>query len=80
MKHSRSHTRSVSYDISSKPEELDKFNLNYVLPESAETMSLSTPGRRTPKSDRNDASSMSTQDARGKSRKSGRISLMECVF
>ncbi|PON41876.1 Phototropin [Trema orientale] len=77
VKHPRSHTRSVSYDITHKPQELDKFNLNYVLPESAQTVGVSTPGRQTPKFDpKNDVSCMSPQDAGKKSRNSGRISLM----
>ncbi|PON75178.1 Phototropin [Parasponia andersonii] len=76
VKHPRSHTRSVSYDITHKPQELDKFNHNYVLPESAETVGVSTPGRQTPKFDpKNDVSHTSPQDAGKKSRNSGRISL-----
>ncbi|XP_024017648.1 phototropin-2 isoform X1 [Morus notabilis] len=77
VKHPRSHARSQSHDILGKHEEQDKFNLNYVLPESVETMSMNTPGRQTPQFDlKSDASRMSTQDAGKKFRNSGRISLM----
>lgn len=77
VKHPRSHTRSQSHDILSKHEEQDKFNLNYVLPESVETMSMKTPGRQTPLFDpKRDASRMSTPDASKKYRNSARISLM----
>nr|AML77723.1 putative LOV domain-containing protein [Celtis occidentalis] len=77
VKHPRTHGRSVSYDITYKTEDLDKFNLNYVLPESAETMNMSTPDRQTSQLDsRNDVSRTSTPDAGKKFRNSGRISLM----
>lgn len=77
MKHPRSHARSQSHDILGKHEEQDKFNLNYVLPESVETMSMNTPSRQTPQFDlKSDASRTSTQDAGKKFGNSGRISLM----
>ncbi|KAL5562283.1 hypothetical protein UlMin_032030 [Ulmus minor] len=60
----RSHVRSISHDTLGKQEEQDKFNLNYVLPEAAEMISMNTP------------SPVISQDADKKSRKSQRISLM----
>ncbi|GMN50154.1 hypothetical protein TIFTF001_019315 [Ficus carica] len=77
IKHPRSLTRSLSHDILGKLEEQDKFNLNYILPESVETMSMNTPGRRTPKVDpKSDASRPNILDASKKFRHSARISLM----
>nr|AML78565.1 putative LOV domain-containing protein [Cannabis sativa] len=76
VKDPRSHTRSISYDVNFKSDELDKFNLNDV-PESVETKSNGTPGRKTPQLDPiNDLSRKSTQDASKRSRKSGRTSLL----
>nr|AML77357.1 putative LOV domain-containing protein [Akania lucens] len=67
MKHSRSHKREISNDnIMVKHEDQEKFNLDYVLPRSAELDSISTPGRQTPR----------LEEAGKKCRKSGRISLL----
>nr|AML78716.1 putative LOV domain-containing protein [Elaeocarpus sylvestris] len=78
VKHPKSHIRSISHDTTGNHEAQDKFNLDYVLPESAELPSMNTPGRQTPQLDaRSDLSQMSSvQDAGKSSRKSGRISLM----
>ncbi|XP_021285889.1 phototropin-2 isoform X3 [Herrania umbratica] len=72
LKHPQSHTRTISNDASNKLE--DKFNLDYLLPKSAETENVSTPGRCTPRSDF--STGTPTQEFGKKTRKSGRISLM----
>ncbi|XP_007043127.2 PREDICTED: phototropin-2 isoform X1 [Theobroma cacao] len=72
LKHPQSHTRTISNDASNKLE--DKFNLDYLLPKSAETENVSTPGRYTPQSDFSTGTPI--QEFGKKTRKSGRISLM----
>ncbi|KAF5449149.1 hypothetical protein F2P56_029626 [Juglans regia] len=78
IKHPGSHIRAMSHDSTSKHEEQENFNLDYVLPKSAEIQNMNTPSRQTPQSDsRGDVShSISCQEAHQKSRQSGRISLM----
>ncbi|XP_021912747.1 phototropin-2-like, partial [Carica papaya] len=72
IKHPRSHTRTVSHDALSRHEELEKFNLDYVLPNSAQLDSLPMPATQTPLLD----SSTCLHDSAKKSRNSARISLM----
>ncbi|CAN6544895.1 unnamed protein product [Malus baccata var. baccata] len=77
IRHPRSHIRDVSHDTASIHEEQDSLNPDYVLPKSAATASMSTPGRQTPQSDvKGDKfRSMSSPIDAGKiSRKSGRTS------
>ncbi|KAI3409147.1 uncharacterized protein J3R85_019688 [Psidium guajava] len=76
IKHPRCHIRSVSYDV--KNEELERFNLDSILPKSTDTEKLSTPGRQTPLIDRTSSlpRTSSTQEAEKESRKSGRLSLV----
>ncbi|XWS39647.1 hypothetical protein CRYUN_Cryun18bG0072900 [Craigia yunnanensis] len=74
LKHPRSHTRTISNDATYKLEDQNKFNLDYVLPKSAEIENMSTPGRYTPRSDFSTATPM--QEISKKTRKSARISLM----
>lgn len=74
MKHPKSLSRSASHDAFGKNDEQDKFNLNYVLPESAAARTMSTPGRLTPKYNAK-TRSMSTHDAGQKFRNSGHASL-----
>ncbi|KAK9987502.1 hypothetical protein SO802_027741 [Lithocarpus litseifolius] len=78
VKHPRSHTQATSRDTTSKHEEQEKFDLDYILPKSAEIQNISTPGGQTAQSDyRDDVShSILSQEAGKKSRKSGRVSLM----
>lgn len=78
IKHPQSHIRTISHDNASKHEGQESFNLDYILPKSAEIQNMSTPGRQTPQSDsRGDVSHPSScLEADKKSRKSGRISLM----
>ncbi|GMY39154.1 putative LOV domain-containing protein [Fagus crenata] len=78
VKHPRPHIQAMSHDTTSKHEEQEKFDLDYILPTSAEIQNMITPGGQTPQSDyRDDVSrSSSCQQAGKKSRKSGRISLM----
>ena len=78
VKHPRSHTQATSHDTTSKHEEQEKFDLDYILPKSAEIQNISTPGGQIPQSDyRDDVSHSSlSQEAGKKSRKSGRVSLM----
>lgn len=78
VKHPWSHIRDMSNDINGKHEEQDRFNLDYVLPESADAASMSTAGRKTPQFDsKSDVSCVSSsQDAGKQLRKSARISLM----
>ncbi|KAK8488318.1 hypothetical protein V6N12_063782 [Hibiscus sabdariffa] len=73
VKRPQSHIRT-SNDATNKLDEHEKFNLDYVLPKSAETENSSTPGRYTPRSDFSAATPM--QDIDKKDRKSARISLM----
>nr|AML78658.1 putative LOV domain-containing protein [Ilex paraguariensis] len=77
LKHPRPDIQSVNQETTSIHEE-EKLNLNFMLPSSAETESMSTPGRQTPQSYfRSDLSrSSSRQESEKKARKSGRISLM----
>ncbi|KAK2665771.1 hypothetical protein Ddye_004345 [Dipteronia dyeriana] len=65
MKHPHSHKKTVSYDTTPKIDEQEKFNLDFVLPKSAEVANMSTPGRQTPQ----------TQPGKS-SRKSARSSFM----
>ncbi|XP_043714196.1 phototropin-2-like isoform X2 [Telopea speciosissima] len=76
--HSRAHIHATDHETIGKPEEPEKFNLDYSLPKSLEAENLFTLDRRTSHMDaRRDASrKISCQDPGRKSRKSGRISLM----
>ncbi|PPR82661.1 hypothetical protein GOBAR_AA38054 [Gossypium barbadense] len=74
VKHPHSHNQTISNDATNKDEEQEKFNLDYVLPQSAEIENTSTPGRYTPQSDFSTATPMQEFDK--KSRKSARVSLM----
>nr|AML76390.1 putative LOV domain-containing protein [Muntingia calabura] len=74
VKHPKSHFREASQDATSKDGEQDKFNLDYVLPKSAESEKFSTPGRQTPLSE--SVATTPSREAVGKSRNSSRISLM----
>ncbi|XP_034681382.1 phototropin-2 [Vitis riparia] len=75
--HSHAHARTMSHDGTVKNEEVEKFQLDYLLPKSAELDNISTPSRQTPQVDsRNISRSGSRQEAGKKSRKSARISLM----
>ncbi|XP_059442279.1 phototropin-2 isoform X2 [Corylus avellana] len=78
VKHRQSHIQTMSHDNASKHEGLESFNLDFILPKSAEIQNMSTPGRQTPQSDsRGDVSHpSSSREVDTKSRKSGRISLM----
>ncbi|KAF5443676.1 hypothetical protein F2P56_036213 [Juglans regia] len=78
VKHPESHVQAMIHDTSSYHEEWENFNLDYILPKSAETQNTNTPNRQNRWSDsRGDVSqSSSCQEADKKSRKSGRISLM----
>ncbi|KAJ4962577.1 hypothetical protein NE237_022516 [Protea cynaroides] len=73
VKHPQPHIQATDPEILGRPDEPEKFNLDYSLPKSLEAENLGTPDRRTPQMDaRSDAS----QDAGKKSRKSVRISSM----
>nr|AML77694.1 putative LOV domain-containing protein [Bixa orellana] len=74
IKDPRSHTGERSDDVSSKQEEQEKFNLDYVLPNSADIENISTPGRLTPIPGSSTATPL--QETGKKSRKSARVSLM----
>ncbi|XVF01683.1 hypothetical protein REPUB_Repub04eG0109500 [Reevesia pubescens] len=74
LKHPKSHIRAISNDATNKLEEQDKFNLDYVLPKSAEIENISTPRRYTSLSDFSTATP--TQEIDMKTRNSARISLM----
>ncbi|KAG7975588.1 hypothetical protein I3843_06G107200 [Carya illinoinensis] len=78
VKHPESQVRAMIHDTTSYHEERENFNLDYILPKSAETRNTNTPNRQNRWSDsRGDVSqSSSCQEADKKSRKSGRISLM----
>ncbi|CAN6554411.1 unnamed protein product [Malus baccata var. baccata] len=79
VKHPRSHIRVASHDTVSIHEEQDSLNLDYVLPKSAATANMITPGTQPPQSDvKGDKfHSMSSLIDAGKiSRKSGRASSM----
>lgn len=78
VKHPGSHMRAISHDTNSKLEEQENFNLDYVLPKSAEIQNMNIPSRQTPRLDsRGDVShSFSCQEADRKTRQSGRISFM----
>nr|XP_023891061.1 phototropin-2 [Quercus suber] len=78
VKHPRSHTQATNRDTTSKHDEQEKFDLDYIQPKSAEIQNISTPGGQTPQSDYRDDVSRSSlsQEAGKKSRKSGRVSLM----
>lgn len=77
MKHPRSQTQTTDRDHV-KPTDLEKFLLDSPLPKSAGFESLRTPGRQNAQRDGiHEVSRMSANlDARKKSRKSGRLSLM----
>ncbi|MBA0804323.1 hypothetical protein Gohar_003912, partial [Gossypium harknessii] len=74
VKHPHSHNQTISNDATNKVEEQEKFNLDYVLPQSAEIENTSTPRRNTPQSDFSTATPIQEFDK--KSRKSARVSLM----
>ncbi|XP_022727062.1 phototropin-2-like isoform X2 [Durio zibethinus] len=74
LKHPQSHIQTISTDATNKLEEPEKFNLDYVLPKSAEIENISSPGRYSPQSDFSTATP--TQEIGKKTRKSARISLM----
>jgi hypothetical protein len=77
IKHRQSHIQTMSHDNASKHEGLESFNLDYILPKSAEIQNMSTPGRHPQSDSRGDVSHPSScREADTKSRKSGRISLM----
>ncbi|KAM2009092.1 phototropin-2-like isoform X1 [Malus sylvestris] len=79
VKHPRSHIRVASHDTVSIHEEQDSLNLDYVLPKSAATANMITPGTQPPQSDvkGNKFHSMSSPIDAGKiSRRSGRASSM----
>uniref|UniRef100_A0A5B7B7G5 non-specific serine/threonine protein kinase n=1 Tax=Davidia involucrata TaxID=16924 RepID=A0A5B7B7G5_DAVIN len=77
VKHPQSLIQSVNHDTTGKHEVEENFNLDYVLPKSAEIENMSAPGRQTPQLDsRSDVSRISCQESGKKSRKSARISLM----
>ncbi|GMJ00544.1 phototropin 2, NON PHOTOTROPIC HYPOCOTYL 1-LIKE [Hibiscus trionum] len=73
VKRPQSHIQT-SNAATNQIDEHEKFNLDYVLPKSAENENSSTPGRYTPRSDFSAATHM--QDIDKKDRKSARISLM----
>nr|AML78066.1 putative LOV domain-containing protein [Hakea prostrata] len=77
VRHPRAHTHDTDHESMGKPEEPEKFDLDYNLPKYSEAEKPFTPDRRTSHMDaRSDASrKISSQDGR-KSRKSGRVSLM----
>nr|AML78724.1 putative LOV domain-containing protein [Cunonia capensis] len=74
LKHPKSHIRSICHDTSGDLEAQDKFNLDYVLPESAQLQSMNTPGKQTPQLVFSPRASI--QDTSKRFRKSGRMSLM----
>ncbi|XP_042493834.1 phototropin-2-like isoform X2 [Macadamia integrifolia] len=78
VKHPQAHIHATDHETLGKPEEPEKFNLDYSLPKLLEAENLFTLDERTSHVDaRSDVSrKKSCQDARNKSRKSGRISLM----
>nr|AML79057.1 putative LOV domain-containing protein [Nyssa ogeche] len=78
VKHPRSQIKSVNHDTNGKHEVEENFNLDYVLPESAEIENMSAPGRQTPQLDSSYDVSRTTsfQEFGKKSRKSARISVM----
>nr|AML77252.1 putative LOV domain-containing protein [Berberidopsis beckleri] len=78
VKHPRSYTQALSHDITGKHEEQENFNIDFLLPKSAEIENMNAPGWQTPQLDsKSDVShTNSSQEAGKKSRKSGRNSLM----
>lgn len=83
VKHPHAHARTMSHDGTLKIEEVEKFNLDYLLPKSAELDNISTPGRQitpgrqTPQVHSTNISRAGSRcEAAKKSRKSSRISLM----
>ncbi|OMP03867.1 hypothetical protein COLO4_10150 [Corchorus olitorius] len=76
VKRPQSHIRTISTDTTNKIEEQEKFNLDYLLPKSADGESVSTPGRYTPRSDFSAATPMEDIGKKS-SRKSARISLFK---
>ncbi|XP_019259796.1 PREDICTED: LOW QUALITY PROTEIN: phototropin-2 [Nicotiana attenuata] len=72
VKNPRSHMKSTSQDASSRTDK-EKLQLDFMLPKSAETESMKTPGQYTPQWET--TSDMSVQDSDKKSRKSARVSL-----
>nr|AML78837.1 putative LOV domain-containing protein [Larrea tridentata] len=77
VKRPKSHIRETSQDDVGKQGELEKFNLDYALPKSAETESMRSPGGQTPQveSKSNLSQTSSAQEAGKKDRKSARFSL-----
>nr|AML79048.1 putative LOV domain-containing protein [Caiophora chuquitensis] len=81
VKHPRSQIQSVNQDTTSGNHGIEKFNLDYVLPKSAEIESMKEPGRHTPLLDPTSGGVSSTtvnsvQESGKRPRKSGRTSLM----
>lgn len=77
MKRPRSHIQAMSNGTNYKREEQDEFNLDYVLPDSADPANINTPGRKTPQFDsRSHVSRVTSLDAGKQPRKSARTSLM----
>ncbi|TYH33567.1 hypothetical protein ES332_D13G068200v1 [Gossypium tomentosum] len=75
LKHPQSHIRTISNDAISKIEDQHKFNLDFLLPQSAETKNIRTPGRYTPQSDTSSTTTPMHETSK-KTRKSERFSLM----
>nr|AML76459.1 putative LOV domain-containing protein [Cornus florida] len=76
IKHPKSHSQSVNHDATGKHEVEENFNLDYVLPKSADTENISAP--QTPQLDSRSyvSRTSSFQETVKISRKSGRVSLM----
>nr|AML78372.1 putative LOV domain-containing protein [Cotoneaster transcaucasicus] len=74
VRHPRSHIRDMSHDTASIHEEQDSLNPDYVLPKSAATASMSTPGPQSDVKGDKFHSMSSPIDAGKISRKSGRTS------
>ncbi|PPS10427.1 hypothetical protein GOBAR_AA10223 [Gossypium barbadense] len=75
LKHPQSHIRTISNDGINKIEDQHKFNLDFLLPQSAETENIRTPGRYTPRSDISSTTTPMHETSK-KTRKSERFSLM----
>lgn len=76
VKHPQSHIQTMSHEITNKHDEQENFNLDYILPKSAESQNTGTPCRQTPELGSRVSQSSFCQEAEKKSRKSGRTSLM----
>nr|AML76892.1 putative LOV domain-containing protein [Sesuvium verrucosum]AML79606.1 putative LOV domain-containing protein [Sesuvium verrucosum] len=74
VKDPRSHIQSASNNEANKREAQGKFDLDYMLPQSAEIDSMADSDRQTPQSDKKGDASL--RDVEKSSRKSARISLM----